>query len=54
MSRGENSYEVFNPEQGLCSNDFIGLSFEYNNTYANGELKTEALHSVEFRFQTGV
>lgn len=37
-----NSYEIFNPSTGTCSNDFIDLQFEYDIAYTNGELKTEA------------
>lgn len=37
-----NSYELFNPSSGSCSNDFIDLKFEYDIAYSNGELKTEA------------
>merc|ERR1712151_1239386 len=42
-TRGDDSYDIFNPEQGLCSNDFIDLTFEYDIAYSNGDLKTEAL-----------
>ena len=45
VHHGENgdSYEIFNPEQGVCENDFIGLDWSYDVSYANGGLSTEVM-----------
>ena len=29
------SYDIFNPAQGSCSNNFIDLNFEYDVAYAH-------------------
>jgi len=43
VQRGDSTYEVFNPAEGVCDNSFIDLSFGYDVSYEDQTLKTHAM-----------